>query len=242
MHFNTIDLLNEQEPEMKKVLIIEDEKDLAELLAFNLEKEGYAATCIHDGKLGLERACTDVPDLILLDLMLPGLLGNEVCKGLRKDQRTAHIPIIMITAKGDEIDRVVGFEVGADDYIVKPFSMREVVLRVKAVMRRFEREVQTQATDLLVIGDIAIDKQRHTVISAGNEIDLTSTEFKLLLFLAEKKGCVHSREKLLQNVWSYNNAGDTRTVDTHVTRLRGKLGDPGDIIKTVRGFGYKIED
>ena len=120
---------------MKNVLIIEDEKDLAELLAFNLEKEGYTATCVHDGKLGLERASADIPDLILLDLMLPGLLGTDICKALRKDQRTAQIPIIMITAKGDEIDRVVGFEVGADDYIVKPFSMREMTLRVKALMR-----------------------------------------------------------------------------------------------------------
>ncbi len=226
---------------MKKVLIIEDEKDLAELLAFNLEKEGYASTCIYDGKQGLELALTLLPDLILLDLMLPGLLGTEVCKALRKDQRTAHIPIIMITAKGDEIDRVVGFEVGADDYIVKPFSMREVSLRVKAVMRRFEYEAQTLPLDLISMGDIVIDKQRHLVKSAGIEIELTSTEFKLLLFLAEKIGCVQSREKLLQNVWSYNNAGDTRTVDTHVTRLRGKLGAPGDVIKTVRGFGYKIE-
>jgi two-component system phosphate regulon response regulator PhoB len=227
---------------MKRVLIIEDEKDLAELLAFNLEKEGYSATCVHDGKLGLERAGEVIPDLILLDLMLPGLHGTEVCKALRKDPRTTHIPIIMITAKGDEIDRVVGFEVGADDYIVKPFSMREMALRIKAVMRRFEHEVQSSPTaDLFSVGEIIIDKERHTVMSAGSEIDLTSTEFKLLLFLAEKKGCVQSREKLLQNVWSYNNAGDTRTVDTHVTRLRGKLGEPGDIIKTVRGFGYKIE-
>jgi len=227
---------------MKRVLIIEDEKDLAELLAFNLEKEGFTATCVHDGKLGLERAAAEPPDLILLDLMLPGLLGTEVCKALRKDRRTAQIPIIMITAKGDEIDRVVGFEVGADDYIVKPFSMREVALRVKAVMRRFEHEAQATTSELLSIGDIIIDRQRHTVTSAGSEIELTSTEFKLLLFLAEKKECVQSREKLLQNVWSYNNAGDTRTVDTHVTRLRGKLGTPGDIIKTVRGFGYKIEE
>jgi two-component system phosphate regulon response regulator PhoB len=227
---------------MKKVMIIEDEKDLAELLAFNLEKEGFAATCVHDGKQGLERAGTDLPDLILLDLMLPSLLGTEVCKALRKEQRTAHIPIIMITAKGDEIDRVVGFEVGADDYIVKPFSMREVSLRVKAVMRRFEQEIQQPKLEYLTIGDIVIDKQRHTVFSSGNEVELTSTEFKLLLFLADKKECVQSREQLLQNVWSYNNSGDTRTVDTHVTRLRGKLGTPGDIIKTVRGFGYKIEE
>jgi two-component system, OmpR family, phosphate regulon response regulator PhoB len=227
---------------MKRVLIIEDEKDLAELLAFNLEKEGYASTCVHDGKLGLERAGADLPDLILLDLMLPGLLGTEVCKALRKDQRTAHIPIIMITAKGDEIDRVVGFEVGADDYIVKPFSMREMALRVKAVMRRFEHEAQIPIPELFSIGDIVIDKQRHLVTSIGNEVELTSTEFKLLLYLAEKKGCVQSREQLLQKVWGYNNTADTRTVDTHVTRLRGKLGLPGDIIKTVRGFGYKIEE
>ena len=227
---------------MKRVLIIEDEKDLAELLAFNLEKEGYVATCVHDGKLGLAQALSDLPDLILLDLMLPGMLGTEVCKALRKDQRTAQIPIIMITAKGDEIDRVVGFEVGADDYIVKPFSMREMTLRIKSVMRRFEHDTLVPASEMLSIGDIVIDKQRHIVTSAGVETELTSTEYKLLLFLAEKKGCVHSREKLLQNVWSYNNAGDTRTVDTHVTRLRGKLGAPGDIIKTVRGFGYKIEE
>jgi two-component system phosphate regulon response regulator PhoB len=228
---------------MKNVLIIEDEKDLAELLAFNLEKEGFNATCVHDGKLGLEQACRDLPDLILLDLMLPGVLGTEICKMLRKDKKTAHIPIIMITAKSDEIDRVVGFEVGADDYIVKPFSMREVLLRVKAVMRRQEHEIKSEpVSDILILGEITIDKQRHTVISAGIEIDLTSTEFKLLLFLASKRGYVQSREKLLENVWSYNNAGDTRTVDTHVTRLRGKLGAPGDIIKTVRGFGYKIEE
>lgn len=226
---------------MKKVLIIEDEKDLAELLAFNLEKEGYAATCVHDGKRGLERASADLPDLILLDLMLPGILGTDICKALRQDPRTRHIPIIMITAKGDEIDRVVGFEVGADDYIVKPFSTREVALRIKAVMRRFENEPHPQAAKILTIEDIVIDTQRHTVTSAGTDVDLTSTEFKLLLHLAENKGYVQSREQLLQKVWGYNSSADTRTVDTHVTRLRGKLGLPGDIIKTVRGFGYKIE-
>lgn len=227
---------------MKKVLIIEDEKDLAELLAFNLVKEGYDATCVHDGKQGLDRAAAELPDLILLDLMLPGLLGTEVCKALRKNSRTARIPIIMITAKGDEIDRVVGFEVGADDYIVKPFSMREVTLRVKAVMRRFEHVAEPPPVDLLSVGDIVIDKQRHIVTSAGREIELTSTEFKLLHYLAEKRECVQSRELLLQRVWGYNNTADTRTVDTHVTRLRGKLGAPGDVIKTVRGFGYKIEE
>ncbi|MDD2366794.1 MAG: response regulator transcription factor [Desulfuromonadaceae bacterium] len=227
---------------MKRVLIIEDEKDLAELLAFNLEQEGYATTCVHDGKEGLARAVSDLPDLVILDLMLPGLIGTEVCKALRKEQKTSEIAIIMITAKGDEIDRVVGFEVGADDYIVKPFSMREAALRVKAVMRRFEHEEQNSETDTCSIGEIIIDKQRHTVLSAGSEVDLTSTEFKLLVYLAEKKGRVQGREQLLQAVWGYNSSADTRTVDTHVTRLRSKLGNPGDIIKTVRGFGYKIEE
>ena len=179
---------------MKRVLIIEDEKDLAELLAFNLEKEGYAAICVHDGKQGLERAGTDLPDLILLDLMLPGLLGTEVCKALRKDQRTAHIPIIMITAKGDEIDRVVGFEVGADDYIVKPFSMREVALRIKAVMRRFEHEVQLPKPELLTIGGIVIDKQRHTVVSAGQRDRVDQYRVQAAALSCGEKGmCAESR-------------------------------------------------
>lgn len=226
---------------MKRVLIIEDEKDLAELLAFNLEKEGYAATCVHDGTQGLEQANADPPDLILLDLMLPGLPGTDVCRTLRMNLRTARIPIIMITAKGDEGDRVAGFEVGADDYIVKPFSMREVALRVKAVMRRYEHKAEPADLECLTIGAVIIDKERHTVISAGNEVELTGTEFRLLLHLAEKKQVVQSREQLLQDVWSYYSSGDTRTVDTHITRLRSKLGLPGTMIKTVRGFGYKIE-
>lgn len=225
---------------MKRILIIEDEKDLAELLAFNLEKEGFHAICVADGPSGLERAGAEPPDLILLDIMLPGMLGTEVCKNLRKDQRTARVPVLMLTARGDEIDRVVGFEVGADDYIIKPFSMRELVLRVKAILRRSEPE--SPPTPLFMIGDIVVDMQRHVVTSAGNEIELTSTEYKLLVYLAQRRGRVISRDLLLQDVWSYNNVGDTRTVDTHITRLRSKLGAPGDMIKTVRGFGYKMEE
>lgn len=227
---------------MKKVLIVEDEKDLADLLAFNLEKEGYSATCVHNGKSALEMVMAELPDIILLDLMLPGILGTEICKALRKETSTAAIPIIMITAKGDEIDRVVGFEVGADDYIVKPFSMREVVLRVKAVMRRFENVPPSTKAQLITAGEIIIDTQAHTVKCASHDVELTSTEFKLLLHLVESRGCLQSREQLLQKVWGYNSSADTRTVDTHVTRLRSKLGAPGDIIKTVRGFGYKVEE
>jgi two-component system phosphate regulon response regulator PhoB len=224
---------------MKHVLIIEDEKDLAELLAYHMEKDGFQVSVTHEGTTGLEKALAEKPDLILLDLMLPGMSGTEVCKALRKDQRTMYTPILMLTAKGDEIDRVVGFEVGADDYIVKPFSMRELALRIKAIMRRLETE-QVVGDQFSVVA-ITIDKQRHLVTSAGQEVELTSTEYKLLLYLVERIGRVISRERLLQDVWSYNNAGDTRTVDTHITRLRGKLGGQSVLIKTVRGFGYKME-
>ncbi len=227
---------------MKKILVIEDEKDLAELLVFNLEKEGFRMLCAYDGVSGLEKAQREEPDLIVLDLMLPGLMGTEVCKELRKEPRTARIPVLMLTAKGEEIDRVVGFEVGADDYIVKPFSMRELLLRIRAIIRRCEGQTAPLSGKLLTIGDITIEIERHRVLSAGEEVDLTSTEYKLLLYLVERPGRVLSRELLLQNVWSYNNMGDTRTVDTHITRLRGKLGAAGDLIKTVRGFGYKIEE
>lgn len=227
---------------MKKILIIEDEKDLAELLLFNMEKEGFKVFLAHDGIDGLELARREEPDLVVLDLMLPGMMGTEVCKELRKDARTLPIPVLMLTAKGEEIDRVVGFEVGADDYIVKPFSMRELMLRIKAIMRRCDRESPLVSGSVITIGEISIETERHRVVSAGKEIELTGTEYKLLRYLAERPGRVLTREILLQNVWSYNNVSDTRTVDTHITRLRGKLGTPGDIIRTVRSFGYKIEE
>lgn len=225
---------------MKTILIVEDERDLAELAAFNLEKEGYRTIVALDGPSGLEAIRESAPDLILLDLMLPGIMGMEICKLVKKDERTAHIPIIMLTAKGEEIDRVVGFEVGADDYVVKPFSSRELLLRIKAVLRR--SEPAETGGKVLTIGSVSIDTERHTVSSEGEEVILTTTEFKLLLNLAERAGRVQSRDLLLQNVWGYNYVGDTRTVDTHVTRLRTKLGKAGEMIKTVRGFGYKMEE
>lgn len=227
---------------MKKILVVEDERDLAELLVFNLEKEGFRVLSASDGISGLHMARAEGPDLILLDLMLPGMMGTEVCKELRKEARTSRIPVLMLTAKGEEIDRVVGFEVGADDYIAKPFSMRELLLRIRAVLRRCEEQSPPQTGKLLTIGGITIETERHRVLSRGEAVDLTSTEYKLLQYLVERPGRVLSRELLLQNVWGYNNMGDTRTVDTHITRLRGKLGEPGDLIRTVRGFGYKIEE
>jgi two-component system phosphate regulon response regulator PhoB len=224
---------------MKTVLIIEDEKDLAELVAFNLEKEGYRPLTAGDGVTGLEMARTNSPDLILLDLMLPGLPGTEVCKSLKNSDKTSRIPVIMLTARGEEIDRVVGFEVGADDYVLKPFSTRELLLRVKAVLRR--AVPHGPGGNVVVIGDVSIDTDRHTVTVDGNLTDLSAIEFKLLLTLAQRQGRVQSRDQLLRDVWGYNYVGDTRTVDTHLTRLRAKLGDAGNMIRTVRGFGYKLE-
>ena len=222
-----------------KVVIIEDEKDLAELLAFNLQREGWQTAISLDGKEGLELVTADPPDLVILDLMLPGLTGVEVCRQLRRQENTALTPVIMLTAKGEEIDRVVGFEVGADDYMVKPFSTRELLLRIKAVMRRFV--APEQSAELIRIGSINIDPERHLVTVAGEEITLTMTEFKLLATLAGRRGRTQSRERLLQDVWGYSSEADTRTVDTHITRLRSKLGDAGAIIRTVRGYGYKLE-
>jgi len=224
---------------MKTVLIIEDERDLADLLAFNLEKEGYRTLISQDGVMGLEKARELSPDLILLDLMLPGMSGTEVCKSLKGSEKTSRIPVIMLTARGDEIDRVVGFEVGADDYVPKPFSTRELILRVKAVLRRSSAE--TAVGRIINIGSVSIDTDRHTVTVAGKKTDLSAIEFKLLLTLAERQGRVQSREQLLKDVWGYSYAGDTRTVDTHLTRLRAKLGEGGELIRTVRGFGYKLE-
>ena len=224
---------------MQTILIIEDEKDLAELLAFNLEKEGYRTVIALDGPEGLEAAARVIPDLVLLDLMLPGMLGTEVCRSLKKSESTARIPVIMLTAKGEEIDKVVGFEVGAEDYVVQPFSTRELLLRVKAVLRRSAAEVVENA--VIKVGPISIDTDRHLVAINGEEITFTTTEFNLLHTLVKRLGRVQSRDVLLRDVWGYNFVEDTRTVDTHVTRLRTKMGEAGDMIKTVRGFGYKME-
>lgn len=222
-----------------KVVIVEDEKDLAELLAFNLQKEGWQTMVALDGRTGLETITAELPDLVILDLMLPELTGIEVCKQLRRQEKTAAIPIIMVTAKGEEIDRVVGFEVGADDYLVKPFSTRELLLRIKAILRRTAAPVEAERT--IRHGALTIDEERHLVTVHGAEVVLTLTEFKLLSILAMRPGRMQSRERLLQDVWGYCSDADTRTVDTHITRLRSKLGEAGEMIRTVRGYGYKLE-
>lgn len=225
---------------MKKILVIEDERDLADLLAFNLEKEGYQTLVAYSGTEGLKLALQELPDLILLDQMLPGMMGTEVCTALRREARSIAIPVLMLTARGEEIDRVVGFEVGVDDYMIKPFSMRELILRVRAILRRCSGD--TIDTPVIETGSLKIDSEACRVTVSDKEVELTTTEFKLLLYLAQRPGRVQGRELLLQQVWGYSYLGDTRTVDTHMTRLRGKLGAAGDMIKTVRGFGYKLEN
>lgn len=224
---------------MQTILIIDDELDLANLVSFNLEREGYRTVIATGGVEGLTAARRVVPDLILLDQMLPGMLGTEVCKNLKKYDGTARIPVIMMSAKSEEIDKVIGFEVGVDDFVAKPFSTRELLLRVKAILRRTAADCVESA--IIKVGPISIDRERHQVAVNGDEIGFTSTEFKLLHILAQRFGIVQSREVLLRDVWGYNYVEDSRTVDTHVTRLRTKMGAAGDLIKTVRGFGYKME-
>jgi DNA-binding response OmpR family regulator len=222
----------------QKILVVDDEPDAVELLRVNLESAGYAVASAHDGEEALKKARMTLPELIILDLMLPEVDGMEVCKVLRRDQKTSHIPIIMLTAKAAEIDRVLGLELGADDYVTKPFSPRELVLRVKRLLRTAETE--GQKADRIEWKDLTIDIARHQVTVKGKAIELTATEFKLLTVLAQRKGRVQSREQLLHDVWEYDNLIDTRTVDTHMRRLREKLGPAARYLDTVRGVGYRF--
>jgi len=221
----------------RKILIIEDETDVADLLSLNLRKAGYRIATAGDGAIGLQKARDDRPDFIILDLMLPKMSGLEVCRILKSDAATVHMPILMLTAKAEEIDRIVGLEFGADDYVTKPFSPREMVLRIRAILRRGEK-----AEESLTAGPISIDPARHEVRVNGKQVHLTSIEFKLLRKLIQRRGRVQGRDRLLNDVWGYESVIDTRTVDTHVRRLREKLGKAGDAVETVRGFGYRLRE
>src|SRR5437868_9196233 len=221
----------------RKILIIEDETDVADLLTLNLRKAGYRVSTAADGASGLQKARDDRSDFIILDLMLPKLSGLEVCRILKSDAATSHTPILMLTARAEEIDRIVGLEFGADDYVTKPFSPREIVLRIRAILRRWEK-----ADESLNAGPISIDPARHQVRVNGKQVHLTSLEFKLLRTLMQRRGRVQERDRLLNEVWGYEAVIDTRTVDTHVRRLREKLGKAGDTIETVRGFGYRLRE
>lgn len=224
----------------KKILIVEDEPDVVDLLTLQLRKAGgFSIVTAPDGAEGLKKARAEAPALVVLDLMLPRMSGLEVCKVLKSDSVTAHIPIIMLTAKAEEIDRIVGLEFGADDYVTKPFSPREMLLRIKAILRRGPGEL---AEEKLTRGAITIDSARHRVLVGGKPIALTAVEFRLLSMLMKRPGRVQARDRLLNEVWGYESAIDTRTVDTHVRRLREKLGKSAGVIETVRGFGYRLRE
>ena len=225
----------------ERILIVDDEPDIVEVLEYNLRQAGFTVVTVRDGATAMAEVRRQRPDLILLDVMLPDLSGTEICKRLRRDAATETVPIIMITALGTEIDRVVGLEVGADDYVVKPFSPRELVLRINAILRRTQaNEPKPSSPDQIQLGLLLIDVPHHRVSVGGEEVLLTTIEFKLLYDLACRVGRVQSRELLLERVWGYAPGVETRTVDTHVKRLREKLGAARDHIETLRGWGYRM--
>ena len=223
---------------MAKILVVDDEPDAVELVEFNLKSAGFEVVTAADGTAALKKARVSLPDLIVLDVMLPEVDGLEVCKLLRRDAATAGIPIIMLTAKAAEIDRVLGLELGADDYVTKPFSPRELVLRIKGLLRR--RETTEAKAERMQFGELILDVPAHSLTVHGKRVELTATEFKLLTILAQRRGRVQSRDQLLKDVWEYDNVIDTRTVDTHMRRLREKLGKAARHLDTVRGVGYRF--
>ena len=225
---------------MAAVLVIEDNPDIADLIRHFLTRAGHDVVSVPSGSDGLRRARTDRPDLIILDLMLPGLDGLHVCQALRADSATAAVPIIMLTARGEEADRIRGLELGADDYVTKPFSPKELAARVSALLRRVDRPKPPGT--VLQYGPVTIDVDRHRVLAGAAEVRLTAKEFLLLKYLVEHKGRVLSRDLLLTDVWGYQYTGGTRTVDVHVRRLREKLPAVGAAITTVKQFGYRLED
>ncbi len=223
---------------LQEILIIEDDADIAESLQYNFKREGFRANIAESGEKGLRFALDEKnpPSLIILDLMLPGMSGMELCRRLRRESLTEKTPIIMLTAKAAEIDKIAGLEIGADDYIVKPFSVKEVVARVRAVLRRVEKET----VELYEDRNLTIDFADMRVVCAGADVKLTRKEFALLTYLIKSAGRVATRQNLLDNVWGYSYFGDTRTLDVHIRRLRQKMGDCGNAIETVVGVGYRF--
>jgi two-component system phosphate regulon response regulator PhoB len=223
---------------MARVLVIEDEADLREVLQYNLAQAGHRPFTAANGEAGLKLALEVRPDIVLLDLMLPDIPGTSIVKSLRREPQTHAVPIIMVTAKAEEVDRIVGFELGADDYVVKPFSLRELMLRIDAVLRRG----RTPEQRTIEVGELRIDREAHRVTVGLEEISLTALEFKLLVTLTERRDRVQARGTLLSDVWAIDAEIASRTVDTHVKRLRDKLGTAGRFIETVRGVGYRFSE
>lgn len=224
------------------ILIIEDEVAIQNLIEVNLQAAGFRTQVAGTGRRGLDLSRHEVPAIVLLDLNLPDISGIDVCRSLKSDAATADVPVIMVTARTDEVDRVVGFELGADDYVPKPFSPRELVLRVRAVLKRSRRARARDSGEVIRFREIVIDQGRHRVTVNGEEVTLTALEFKLLVTLLDRRGRVQSRERLLDDVWGLDVEVTTRTVDTHVKRLREKLAACGEYIETVRGIGYRFRE
>ncbi len=223
---------------MPSVLAIDDERDLLTILDFNLRDAGFETLLAATGEEAIAVLRHRIPDIVVLDLMLPDIAGTELCRRIKTDPRTRHVPVVMLTARADEIDRIVGFEVGADDYVTKPFSARELVLRLKSVLRRASARRPEQPPES--VGPIRVDLDAHRCFIGGVEVELTAMEFKLLTTLMARLGRVQSRERLLEDVWGISSEVETRTVDTHVKRLREKLGSGRNLLQTVRGIGYRL--
>lgn len=227
----------------KTILVVDDEEHILELIKFNLETEGYNVLLCDNGEASISMIENNEVDLVVLDLMLPGISGIEVCKRLKKMEAFETLPVIMLTAKGEETDRILGLELGADDYITKPFSVRELIARIKAVLRRSENRQVKNKENMITVKDLTIDIEKHIVTMNGEEIELTLKEFELLKILAENRGKVLSRNFLLDEIWGYEYFGETRTVDVHIRHLRKKIGDSSsnEYIETIRGVGYKMK-
>ena len=224
----------------KTIHIVEDEPDIRETLAYNLSQEGFKVSEFSDAESCLDKIQKRKPDLLILDLMLPGMSGLDLCKQIRADKSLQNLAIIMLTAKGEEVDRIIGFELGADDYVTKPFSVRELILRVKVILKK--QTDTTENNELVEFGPIKLNLDAHEVLINDDEIILTALEFKLLKHLIQRRGRVQTRDQLLGDVWGYSSEITTRTVDTHIKRLREKLGTVGDYIQTVRGVGYRLSN
>jgi phosphate regulon transcriptional regulator PhoB len=229
----------------EKILVVDDEKDLVDLMVYNLTREGFETLKAYDGEEALKIIKTDKPDLVILDLMLPGVQGLDVCSAIRKNHHTAALPVIMVTAKVEEVDKILGLEIGADDYVTKPFSVRELLARVRAVLRRSSVSSEMEGREIFNFKGLQIDFTSHVVMVNGEKVDLSPTEFKLLGFLSRRPGRVYTRDQILDHVWGDDTFVEPRTVDVHVKRLRGQIEEniaEPQYILTVRGVGYKFPD
>lgn len=223
-----------------KILVVDDEEDVTELISYNLESEGLTVKSLNDPTLILGVGRDFEPDLFILDIMMPGIDGIQICRMIRADSKLKHVPVVFLTAKAEDEDKILGWETGADDYICKPFNIKELVLRIKAILKRYKQTDSLPSKSSVSIREVYLDEDQFLLKVEGDPVELTATEFKLLKLLIDRRGKVQTRENLLMNVWNYESDTETRTVDTHIRRLREKLGSQADIIETIRGVGYKV--